>query len=284
MYTEEALGLGYIIRFKNDKNDKGEMINKLINKASQLKQLSKEFGLINSIYIQYQLLHKQPVKVNFCDQTVFLNPEPAAAYHLLHSLKKIKNLVDSIPSENCNEILDIGANCGLFSLLARKRFPTSNIYAFEPSNELQKILNLNLASKDVHILPMAVSNNDGYAELFINITSQQTNSLIRKNVELFSDKIESSKVSSIKLDSFIINQNINEIDVLKIDVQGAEQLIIEGGSSALTKTKYLIMEITFMEDKIFDLVNMISEVFPFYKTINPVLYGADILFSKEPLS
>jgi FkbM family methyltransferase len=246
--------------------------------------LCEEYGLKKSLLIGYNWIKKQSIVVNYYDQEITLNSDRATIFHLLHSFKKIKKLVDSIPCNNCDYILDVGANCGVFSLFAKGRYPESQIYAFEPSPDLQDILIKNLYNRNIFIEPIAVSNFNGECEFFVNSNSQQTNSLIRENIEIFNDAhIRVEKVKCITLDEFISNKNIEEIDVLKIDCQGSEYLILQGAKKTIQKSKYLIIEISFLDTKVFELIDIIRLIFPYYKVINSVLYGADILFSKVPL-
>jgi hypothetical protein len=55
------------------------------------------------------------------------------------------------------------------------------------------------------------------------------------------------KVPSMRLDSFTKQHAIDRIDLLKIDVQGAECRVLTGGMASLRKTKAIILEISFYD-------------------------------------
>jgi hypothetical protein len=77
-------------------------------------------------------------------------------------------------------------------------------------------------------------------------------------------------------------KQISSIDILKIDCQGVESLILKGAVKVLQNTNYLILEISFFDKGVQELLNFVSNYFPYYKVVNPVLLGADLVFSKKP--
>ena len=228
-------------------------------------------------------LQKKDFRLRYKGADIVLNHEHLAIYIMLNSIDKIDELVALIPEDQPRVILDVGANCGLFSLFANIRFPATKIYAFEPAPQLQSVLMQNLAARGVEIISKAVADKKGVEEFFVNPRSQQNNSLIEEAVTPFTDVVEHIEVDVVTLDDFIYEKGIGSIDVLKVDVQGAESRVLRGGRRALDKTKYLILEVTFLDRDVFEVVELARQVFPYHRTINPVLFGADILFSKHPL-
>jgi FkbM family methyltransferase len=110
-------------------------------------------------------------------------------------------------------ILDIGANTGIYSLVAKTINPNSKVYAFEPElffyDMLQK--NNSLNNFDIQSYPKAISNYDG--DIII---------------EAFSGQSKSFTVDSITLDTFIKQNEIKKIDLIKIDVETHEPKVLEG--------------------------------------------------------
>jgi FkbM family methyltransferase len=262
------------------------MLGSLLRKTIEFLQLWQYYGLAQAITITVGLRLKRTVRVTTFDGYRFaVNPEEMAAAHLIQSVAKIQKLAASVPRENCRCILDIGANCGLFGLFAKKRFPGAAIYSLEPSENLQAVLKENLSFGDSHIFPYAVGDKDGYTNLYINTESEQTNSLIRSVVETTSrgHRIITGRVKSVRLDTFVMEQGIEHIDILKVDIQGAEHMIFTDGINALSKTDYLLLEVTFFDADVKELLTQAARFFPYYKVINLVLSGADLLFSKTPI-
>src|SRR5690606_18793515 len=79
-------------------------------------------------------------------------------------------------------------------------------------------------SEAVTICPFALAEHDGRRTLYVNLKSQQTNSLDRNVVELTArdGDIEQRKVLCRSIESYAEEKGIEKIDVLKIDVQGLE--------------------------------------------------------------
>ena len=146
---------------------------------------------------------------------------------------------------------DVGAHIGESVVYFNKLFNNPLIYSFEPSPKSFKILKNNNYKNNI-CFNYAISNITGNTVFFENEISH-TNSLVKIN-SLSVDSIKKQKtinskinVKAIKLDDFIIEQKINKIDLLKVDVQGAESLIFEGSQNTLKKTKVVIVEICFFD-------------------------------------
>jgi FkbM family methyltransferase len=126
-------------------------------------------------------------------------------------------------------ILDIGANSGIYSLLAKTIAPKSNVYAFEPHQYFYSLLKRNndLNKFDINCIDKAVSDNDGTVVL-----------------EDFTGTVPSLTFESITLDSFISGNNIPRIDLIKIDVERHEPQVLAGFSKCLNKFRpAMIIEI-----------------------------------------
>jgi len=212
------------------------------------------------------------------------NRDDSTLHHIKNTVKKMKRLVDELPLEDPKVILDIGANCGWFSFFAKRRFPQARIFAFEPSPTLQDVLQHNLGQfSDVEINNLAVSDKDEEKVIFyINEKIQQTNSLNISAVEPFAsaDEVLKIDVPTISLDTFIKEKRLEKIDLLKVDIQGSEGALLAGGKYTLSNTEAAIFEISFLDTDVFDTVDIIKGYLPQFKALNPVQYGADVLFHK----
>jgi FkbM family methyltransferase len=133
------------------------------------------------------------------------------------------------------DILDIGANCGIATIILARQNPNSTIYSFEPHkptyNLLVENVKLNKLS-NVKTFNLAVSDvSDKTIQLYVsplwsgaNTTCSDPKSFAEYN------KKESvlQEVQCISLDKIISDNNIVNIKVLKIDCEGAEFEIIYG--------------------------------------------------------
>jgi FkbM family methyltransferase len=116
--------------------------------------------------------------------------------------------------------VDIGANCGLFTVLgAIKVGNQGRVLAIEPNSVMLDRLRYNIAINElsnVEICETAIGPEAGEAELHIDRRQYGRSSIIA------SEKLVKIKVKLDTLDSITENKNINKIDLMKIDIEGYE--------------------------------------------------------------
>lgn len=216
-------------------------------------------------------------------KSYYLNNEQGASYHINNSMSKLDRMVHLI-DPNSKIVFDIGANCGIFSAFALDYIKSCKVYAFEPARDLIPVIKINCPDKRrISIFEVAVSNNNRPAYLYINKYCQQTNSLKKTSVEMFSKNLSKEEVKCVVLDDFVKKNKIKNIDVLKVDVQGFESKVFEGAKNILPQVKQLFVESSWMDiDSILELVPFAQHYgFEYLYVVNPVYLGADILLSKE---
>lgn len=130
-------------------------------------------------------------------------------------------------------IFDIGANIGIYSLIASKKIGGSGrVYAFEPApvaySSLKKNIELNNFNNIV-VIQKGISDKSG--EAIFNICDDDAyNSLGETPMKGISRK-EIIEIESI--DEFVKRNNILKVDIIKIDTEGAEFLILKGAEETL---------------------------------------------------
>jgi FkbM family methyltransferase len=136
-------------------------------------------------------------------------------------------------------VLDIGANIGYYTLIAaRKVGVEGRVYAFEPELANFELLRKNVKLnnyRNVVLEKKAVSNKNGTSKLYVDHTSTGGHSLTQKSNM-------SIQVETVTVDSYF--EKMERIDLIKMDIEGAETLVIQGMSDVLNKNKHLkiIME------------------------------------------
>ena len=152
-------------------------------------------------------------------------------------------------------ILDIGAHKGSYTDQFLNFNKSANITLFEPNIYLYeqllikykkkknlKILNLGVGEKTLR-KKFLLNKNSDYISSFSKINNKSKYLLIRNLVfGSFKNKIEEKMVNIQKLDSIKFFKKKN-IDLMKIDVEGYEEKVIDGGKLILKKTKILLIEI-----------------------------------------
>lgn len=119
-------------------------------------------------------------------------------------------------------IIDAGAHAGFFAVYCRALNSRAEIYCLEPVEEnvkqIQKHLELNKV-ENVLVAEMALSNKTGKTNIYLSSDSHN-HSLIPNN----STGIR--EVKTVSLNDFCQQNDIKEIDFLKMDIEGAEEFVI----------------------------------------------------------
>lgn len=139
--------------------------------------------------------------------------------------------------------VDVGANAGYFSLLAADCVGRNgSVFAFEPVPHTHKLLTDNLVLNGVprcEVSDVAVSNSDGKCEMFVGPRDHSGVSSFRK----LDEAIATVQVSTAKLDTFLPDGLW--VDLVKIDVEGAECHVLEGMTAILERCHpHVVAEIT----------------------------------------
>ena len=146
-------------------------------------------------------------------------------------------------AKESNCILDIGANTGVYSLVASTINPDAEVFAFEPvkrtSSLMLKNLELNPNLK-IKLIEKAVSNTDGVSIFYdVPTESQYSASLNNEMLSEISNRI-SYDVEVIQLDNFEELAN-KKIDLIKLDVEMHEPEAIEGMINLIKKNQPTIL-------------------------------------------
>ena len=149
-------------------------------------------------------------------------------------------------------IFDVGANDGSSIKRFLKRFPESSIYAFEPTKHLFDKIYKQFHSDKIKVFDYAIGeseeNRDFYHHDYHEINSfypmiDNSKYKIQRTKKINENEILKSKVQVIKIDSFVKKNNVKNIDILKIDTQGAEAEVLAGASEILNNKKVQIIEL-----------------------------------------
>ncbi|MBV9669157.1 MAG: FkbM family methyltransferase [Nitrososphaeraceae archaeon] len=156
-------------------------------------------------------------------------------------------------------IIDVGANIGFYTILLAKRYPNYKVISIEASKKLFKQLegNCNLneldtssSSRRITLINKAITDIAGKKIDFYEIESLSTllkeflldlPTYDKKNNALFCTEI----VETTTIDSIVKSENIMKIWLIKIDVEGAEVLTLNGAIQTLKQRKIKTMIIEF---------------------------------------
>jgi FkbM family methyltransferase len=120
-------------------------------------------------------------------------------------------------------VIDIGAHIGAFSVWAARQATSGQVYAFEPNNENHSLLEENKTLNgltNLQTFNLAVSDHDGEATLFNSGHSSVSHSFFETDAQ------NKTTVRTISLADILRVNQIDKVNYLKIDAEGAEYLII----------------------------------------------------------
>jgi FkbM family methyltransferase len=173
---------------------------------------------------------------------------------VLEIARKLINLLPA--SEKQSWIVDGGCHVGIFSGWAIKLFPSSNVLSFEPDPDSWANAQKNLgAHKQIEIVKAALGAEKGQADFFRGQYSVTNSLLPRPASELRpyfpeQDILKGGTlVDVVTIDEECKKRGIEELDVLKLDLQGGELAALAGAKAKLESEliKVIIVEVVFIK-------------------------------------
>lgn len=136
-------------------------------------------------------------------------------------------------------IVDVGANAGIFALVAAHLRPEARILAFEPHPIVAMSLAKNAKLSGAHsveVLPIALGAETGYATLFMSVSDSLT-SLDGSRIE---DAVEIT-VPVTTLDLVAKERGVHGVDLVKVDVEGWELAVFQGAAGILARDRPVVI-------------------------------------------
>ena len=138
-------------------------------------------------------------------------------------------------------MIDVGAHIGTMTLRGAKAVgETGKVLAVEPNPDTVAKLQANIAAshaRNIIVEPVAAGSKPGELELFIGSKiNSGTSSLSKENAEEHgAHNAQSVKVPIQRLDDLVEKAGLTRIDIIKVDVEGAETQVLTGGMESIKK-------------------------------------------------
>ena len=154
-------------------------------------------------------------------------------------------------------VMDIGANIGIYTILLSHIYPKAKIIAIEASPSIFEMLrsncklnNLLFPGSNVLLINKAISDKDDTTAEFDEKHSMSTMleeflTNLSSTILTNQDELNKRVVRTITIDNLVETTGVNEISLLKIDIEGAEVLALKGAINALTQKKIKNMVIEY---------------------------------------
>ena len=240
------------------------MINKLKRSFKNKSILKNDF--INEMHKQHLVLNDfaKEIKQTEVYKIEILSDEIMFHFNIEGSNKKAKFIVDiedkrSTPLESfnfdtyeyydskmlftlsreCKTIFDIGANLGWYSIFLALIDDKKRILSFEPISETFNALKKNISINNVRSIKtynLALSDEQKEMEMFYSPSLTGASSF--KNLQ--EKETQTKIIKTNTLDNFIEIAEVDSLDFIKCDVEGAELLVVEGGLKSIEKYKPIL--------------------------------------------
>jgi FkbM family methyltransferase len=175
-------------------------------------------------------------RINGYDLLVLANEDVGRQIHYLGSYEKVET---DYLSKNINSnaiCVDIGANIGYFTMLMAQKASSGCVHAFEPIKLNASLLKVSAELNgftNIRINQCAVGNVEGNVSF-----SQSSDSAYSSMIDTDRKPLDRIlTVPSITLDAYLEREGISQVDVLKVDVEGAEDLVLTGATRLLNDEK-----------------------------------------------
>ncbi|MFD3452109.1 FkbM family methyltransferase [Streptomyces sp. NPDC058691] len=139
-------------------------------------------------------------------------------------------------SEN---IADVGAHVGYFSMIAALANPAAKVHAFEPVDEIHARLAVNIRSnntQNVKRYQAGVSNKPGWTEINVRFAGNLLST--GSSVVRSSDGAKRQRIQLVSLDEVFAD---TKLDLVKIDVEGHEPAVLRGARKVLKRDRPFVM-------------------------------------------
>ncbi len=143
--------------------------------------------------------------------------------------------------------IDIGANTGLYALIAAAENSCRQVYAFEPVPRIFQALERNIrlnGFRNCQPHCLAVGDYDGEVRLFIPPGMIPSGATTNSMSPPHKSPPVAIPVAQVKLDTFISTRGIDKVDLIKIDTETTEPRVLQGAISTLEKCRpFIICEV-----------------------------------------
>jgi FkbM family methyltransferase len=149
-------------------------------------------------------------------------------------------------------VIDIGANKGDYVKKFRRAFPLAKIYAFEPLPDMFALLQTSLRYKNTEIFNVALADKTGRGKFYYNLDFPDSSSFYKEadfSPQIWNKVVRNIRKITVKtttLDSVMAGKmKPKDKTLVKIDVEGYEKKVIEGGRKTLRQATACVIEVHF---------------------------------------
>jgi FkbM family methyltransferase len=152
--------------------------------------------------------------------------------------KQTKKVIQQVCKSDSN-CIDVGCHKGEVLDIIIRFAPAGRHFGFEPLPDMYSRLKSKYTSSLITISDIALSNTTGHSTFNYVISNPAYSGLVKRTYDRPDEKDTSITVTVDKLDN-IIPPDV-KIDLIKIDVEGGELQVLEGGKETISRSKPVII-------------------------------------------
>ncbi len=138
-------------------------------------------------------------------------------------------------------VFDVGANTGIYALMAGVDDRRRQVFGFEAVPKIAEYCETNVIINQlhgVHVVRGAVTDYDGETKLYVPAGAIP---LSASTLRGFRPAASVLSVAAVTLDSFVADNNISKVDLLKIDTEGTEHRVLQGAVDTIKRDQPAII-------------------------------------------
>jgi FkbM family methyltransferase len=147
--------------------------------------------------------------------------------------------------ENIDAIIDVGANVGQFAYMASRVWRSVPIHSCEPDPASFEVLCRNAAKYGIPGVQLQGAISDSSSERPLSRYTDSTQNSLLAHTQIPGEIYTAIPVNCLTLDDWVADLPPMQNAFLKVDVQGAESLVLRGAMTALQRCKFILLEVSF---------------------------------------
>lgn len=184
---------------------------------------------------------------------------------------KMVRLFQTLIKEN-DIVIDVGANIGCTSILFGEL--ADQVFSFEPSTTTFNLLKKNIKQsrlENITLFNYALGSRESISAITYS-PNNRSGGFVSNKTTITTGHI-TEKIKITKLDDFIHDLDIKQIDFMKIDVEGFEKEVIDGAKNTIEKFQpIIVLELNHWCLNAFQRIT-IPDFFDYLQSIFPILYA-----------
>lgn len=195
-----------------------------------------------TFYLRREFLRPPPYLVRYQGYNVFFEQGNVLVYRLAegngYEPEILSCALEHLPSNAV--VIDVGANIGLFTMAVARHCPAAEIHCFEPSPHprqclAQTIVRNGLESR-IKLNEMALYSHMGELEFRVHDDLRHAAGDGLRDTGR-AGPTHAIRVPVTTLDAYCKEKQLDRLDLIKIDTEGAELHVLQGASNVLTTLK-----------------------------------------------